>query len=249
VAAAIWQIVTTAGLADDRPAVLVTGATGTLGSPLVRRLRAKDARVTAVARSGESLAKLGGDDAPALLRVAADLVRDEQAANAVVRAHVCAHGRLDAVVHGLGQTVRGSLEMGTAAETRDALVANLLVPIQVTQAALTHLASTARAVGFAATIYVGSIAAMVHPMDQPVYAAAKSGLVGFAVAFRKQAARLGVECVIVSPGSIAAPERHVTRPSSHLLEPDEVAAVLCELALGRRSPDPHIVLEAPGWRD
>lgn len=228
------------------PAVLLAGASGNLGREIAVRLRAAGARVTLVARSRESLARLYPERAADLLFLGVDLTKDSAAA-AIVSRHMRRFGRLDAVVHAAGESAHGQLGVQPDEEIQRLVSINLLAPIRLTKAALDPLRLTARRTGFASNVYVGSIAAAVHPADQAVYTAAKSGLVGFSLALHKQLASQGVECVVVSPGSLSTVQRSSEKPSEQLLDPAKVAKVVASFALGRRSTERHVIVHAPAW--
>ena len=84
---------------------VVVGATGALGTAILRRLRDVGLPVVAVARSAETLEALGADD-PGVIPCAADIGTDE--AIAALRAAVPGFARM--VVHVAGLPVGGPLE-------------------------------------------------------------------------------------------------------------------------------------------
>ncbi|MFC8077871.1 SDR family NAD(P)-dependent oxidoreductase [Streptomyces sp. NPDC057307] len=89
---------------SDRPVVLLTGATGGLGSAIATALAADGARLTLTARTTEAVAKLadelraaGGEALP----LPADIT-DPSAAGAVARRTVEAFGRIDVLIDNAG---------------------------------------------------------------------------------------------------------------------------------------------------
>lgn len=104
--------------------VLVTGATGSLGSAIARGLAAAGARLTLAGGNAEALESLGaelGDDA-ALFRGRAT---DEQVAEEMVAAAVAAHGRLDALVNAGGENRVGRIDEQDPADFEAVMESNV----------------------------------------------------------------------------------------------------------------------------
>ena len=81
--------------------VVVTGATGALGRPIVERLARRGHQVVAIARSGEALAEL--DAIPGVTTVRADLSQAAPALDHVIS------GSVAGVVHAAGASFGGSI--------------------------------------------------------------------------------------------------------------------------------------------
>lgn len=98
-------------MSGDRDCAVVAGATGALGSAIVRRLRDAGLAVVAVARSSEQLALLADGDA-GVIPVAADLADD--ALTATVAAALT--GRVRMLVQAAGLPASGTVDTLTGAE-------------------------------------------------------------------------------------------------------------------------------------
>lgn len=119
----------------DGMSVLVTGASGGLGSRIAARLGEAGARLTLVARDR---ARLGGLGIAEAATVPLDLTLPEAPA-AAVQAAVDAHGRLDGVVHAAGVVAFGPLADIDDDVVDELFLINTLVPIRLVRAALPHL--------------------------------------------------------------------------------------------------------------
>lgn len=151
--------------------ILLTGASGGLGSVLARRLAEAGARLTLVARDAGRLDGLGIEGATT---VPLDLNLPQSPAQAVDAA-VAANGGLDGIVHAAGVVAFGPL-----AETDDDVVdelflINALVPLRLVRAATPHLDRSGdrdRQESFVLTI--SGVVADAPQMNMAVYSASKA---------------------------------------------------------------------------
>ncbi len=165
----------------------------------------------------------------------ADLTDPEEAA-ATVRAAAAADG-LHIVVNNAGMASVGmanpAAEAGDLATMplrtwHDGLARNLDTAFLVTRAAIPHL----RAAGWGRIVMVASVTGPMMAMrSEPVYAAAKAGMVGLMRALAVDLARDGITVNAVAPGWIATGSQlpHEVREGQHTPvgrsgRPDEVAA-------------------------
>jgi len=170
----------------------------------------------------------------------ADL-RDESQVRRVVDDVVSAHGALTLLVNNAGMvSVGGDFEAGALSDMdyatwRSGLARNLDTAFLTTKAAWPHLRS-ARA-GTARVVNVASVTGPVMAMrDEPVYAAAKAGLVGLtrALAIDGAADRITVNAVApgwIATGSQTAAEEVAGRatPLGRSGTPTEVASAIAWL--------------------
>jgi len=126
----------------DRVAI-TTGASSGIGLSVARKLVGRGARVALVARTGDKLETIarelnggnGGDRAAAFPLD----VKDRAGVEALPARVVARFGRLDILVNNAGANHRGAFEERSAAELVDIIETNLLAPILLTHAALSHL--------------------------------------------------------------------------------------------------------------
>ncbi|MGA5196221.1 SDR family NAD(P)-dependent oxidoreductase [Streptomyces exfoliatus] len=183
---------------------LVTGATGGLGSSIVRRLAADGATV--------ALAHLHDDQAAAQLAThitdsggtAIPLAADVRNAEAVRTLSHQAHDRLgpiDILVSNAGAYPRQPWMETTLAHWDEALATNL-----TSHYLLAHdLTPAMAAAGWGRIITIGSVLAAAGRHDLAGYISAKAGLEGLTRALARELGPVGITANCVAPGSIRVP--------------------------------------------
>jgi short-subunit dehydrogenase len=216
--------------------VIVTGATGGLGSALATALAGRGARLTLNARHADRLTEVAAtlpvapDD---VATVAADLTAPG-APEEVVAAAVAAHDGLDGVVN-----AAGAVAFGPLAETDDdvleALFAvNVLAPLRTVRAALPHLGG-GFVVNLSAVVAEQPVAGMV------AYSATKGALTAADTALARELRRDRVHVLDARPphtetGLAGRPIAGTTPRLPTGLDPAAVAATIVDaLASGRRA--------------
>jgi len=206
--------------ADAR--VLLTGASGGIGQAMAQALRGAGAEVTGVGRG----------DAPqgwaAHAWVVADLTCEDGVA--IVAAAAAERGT-NVLVHAAGVPAFGPLAATGAARMQSVLQANLLAPMQLTQALLPVLLRQPRA----QVVFVGSALGRIGLPGFSVYGASKAGLHGFAEALRRELADTTVRVQELGPRSTrtgfngAAVEAYNRATGTAMDDPEAVAAALLAL--------------------
>jgi 3(or 17)beta-hydroxysteroid dehydrogenase len=154
--------------------VLVTGASGGIGSAIVRRFRAEGAQVAASDLTAPTL--------PCDLALALDVTDEVEWAEAVRRARA-AFGRLDVLVNNAGLALTRPLAETTLAEWRRVMAVNLDGTFLGVREGLRHLAPSG------AILNLASVAALVAAPPLAAYSAAKGGV----VALTRSAAAIAAE--------------------------------------------------------
>ncbi len=221
---------------------LVTGAGGEtgIGFATARLLVSLGANVVITSTSQrieDRVAQLGADRAHG---VVGDLTEVETATMLVTSA-LDRFGGLHVVVHNAGMTsvtdpaqVRGAIETIEYGHWRRAIARNLDTAYLVAHAAMPELV----AAGWGRFVMVTSVSGPVMAMrHEPVYAAAKAGMVGLVRALAVDSAGSGVTVNAVAPGWIATgsqtpfeAEQGQRTPIGRSAQPDEVAAAIAWLA-------------------
>ena len=183
----------------DRVAV-VTGASSGIGAATARELAADGANVVLAARSEDRIAELA-DSIAADYRVRAEAVgtdvTDEDAVDALVETTVETFGRPDAVVANAGVGRSASVE-GMATETyRTMMDVNVDGAFFTARAALPHLRETEGSL-----VFVGSFAGQYPRPGNPVYAATKWWVRGFALSLAGSVGEDGVGVSVVNPTEV-----------------------------------------------
>jgi short-subunit dehydrogenase len=126
-------------------------------------------------------------------------VRDDDAMRDAVARAIEWAGDIDVLVNNAGISQR-SLAVDTDMQVyRDIVDVDLMAPIALTQAMLSHFTQR----GSGKLIFISSVAGKVGVPLRTAYCAAKHGLVGYADALRAELSQSGVDVHVVVPGSIA----------------------------------------------
>lgn len=175
--------------------VIVTGASGGVGSTLVGLFREAGANV------------IGTDVVPGDGVVACDL-RDENAINSFAAQAVADLGGLDILCNIAGVQHFGRLGDITAAELRLHTDVNLIAPMLLTQAVAPALAESAAAGRGANVVTIASISATYAQPYNAIYCASKAGVLQGMRSLAIEFAEMRVRVNCVSPGGIETPMPH-----------------------------------------
>jgi NAD(P)-dependent dehydrogenase (short-subunit alcohol dehydrogenase family) len=196
--------------------VLVTGSARGLGLALARHLAARGARVHVTWRSEGERARALRDEFGARAHRADLLVPDD--ARALVAAVLAREGRLEQVVHCVGEYVSGPLETTARAELARMLASNVESAFVLFEAVRPALrAARGRAVFFGTS----GLAGLRARRTTAAYAAAKSALLVLVRSWALEEASHGVTVNLVSPGHIPHADAHADTldPAAHAAIP------------------------------
>ncbi|MFN0243790.1 MAG: SDR family NAD(P)-dependent oxidoreductase [Planctomycetota bacterium] len=206
---------------------LVTGSVRGLGLAVARRMQSNGARVHVVYHSSEGLARQREAEFPGRVH-RADLSRAEDS-GALVRAVLARDGRLDHLVHAVGEYVSGPLAELASADLQRLLHSNVTTAFHVFQAARAALRT---AHGSAVFFGCAGLAGLRAHRESAAYSAAKSALLVLARSWAVEEAPFGVRVNMLSPGLVphehADPDtldaaRHARIPFGRPGTPEEVA--------------------------
>ena len=185
-------------LEDD--VALVTGASSGIGEATAHALAREGANVALAARREERLESIAAEIESAFgvetLVVSTD-VRDEAAVEALVETTVETFGRLDVLVHNAGLGLGGDVEATTTDQYRTMMETNVDGVFFATRAALPHLRETDGNL-----VFVGSFAGQYPRPGNPIYAATKWWVRGFAHSLEGQVGGEGVGVSVVNPTEV-----------------------------------------------
>ena len=193
--------------------VVVTGASSGIGRETALLLAAREARVVAVARSGDALAALAAAH-PGITPVVADVATDDGRA-----AVAAAAGEVDVLVNNAGIGWLGPVEGMPAEQVRKLVELNLVAVIDLTQRVLPGMLARGRG----HVVNMASVASWLAVPPLTVYAATKFGVQGFSDGLRREVAGRGVAVSTVNPGPVTTRfgvrARLEDRPTDALPEP------------------------------
>jgi len=215
----------------DGETAVITGASSGIGAETARELAGDGANVVLAARREERLADLAeelaaeyGVDA---MGVPTD-VRDEDAVAALVEETVATFGGLDALVNNAGLARGSDVAEMTTDEYRTMIETNVDGVFFATRAATPHLVESGGHL-----VFVGSFAGQYPRPFNPVYAATKWAVRGFALSMEASLGPEGVAVTVVNPSEVrtefgsALGESFEERfDPGEVTEPDEVAAAI-----------------------
>lgn len=149
--------------------VLLTGATGTIGSRLAARLAHAGARVTLVARGRAALDSLA--DEVGAYALPADLSDPDDLAALLPRAEAQA-GPVDVLLNNAAVEIAGHLAHSSAEEVARAVTLNLMAPLELTRQVLPGMLERRRG----HLVAISSLAGVATFPGLAVYGATKAGL-------------------------------------------------------------------------
>ena len=215
----------------DGKRVLLTGASGGIGSEVLRLLLARGARVAVTARSPDAFAQLPVETAR--LKVLAGDLADESFRASLPSLVTTWAGGLDVLVNAAGSGSFALLGQEDSATIERLLRVNVLVPIDLTRRLLPLLQQAPQA----AVLNVGSVLGAIGLAGNSVYCASKFALRGFSEALRRELADTNVAVLYAAPRATRTRlnSAAAAKLGNAVDEPRTVAAAIVD-ALERRRP-------------
>jgi short-subunit dehydrogenase len=208
--------------------VIVTGAASGIGRATATALADRGARVVAVDRDGEALAKLAADIGCQIVEVD---VTDPAHGERLVAETLRQHGRVDAVVANAGIGYVGQFAEMPVELISSLLHINLRAPMLLIRAALPQMLEQGDG---GAIVITTSIGAAVPVPTEAAYGVSKTALESFATALRGEVRPAGIKVSTIQPGVVRTAfhearnepyERRFPRP----MPPERVAAVILDV--------------------
>lgn len=213
---------------------VVFGATGGIGSGVVRRLVREGKQVALVARNRERLDRLAEETSSAAFE--AD-VTDSKAVEECMQAVQRDHGAIAGVANCVGSLLLKSARLTSDEEWEQTIRTNLTSAFYVLRSAVTAMLSSGGSI-----VLMSSAAARIGLKNHEAIAAAKAGVEGLALSASASHARYGIRVNCVAPGLVDTPmtTRITTSEvnlraakSMHALgrigQPGEVSSAICWL--------------------
>lgn len=206
--------------------VLITGATGGLGSAVAAELARQGATLTLVARDET---RLGALAVPGH-REALDL-RDPAACERAVAAAIEHAGRLDVLVNAVGVVAFGPVDELSVDTLEELFLTNTFVPVLLAREAM-------RAMGEGGTIVnLSGVIAERNLPGMAAYGASKAAVAAFDEALAREARRRGIRVLDARPPhtETGLAQRAIAGDAPRMptgLDPVEVAATICAAIAG-----------------
>jgi short-subunit dehydrogenase len=183
-------------LRDQR--ILITGASGGIGSALAEKLAAKGACLALASRSMEKLEALARRLAARkseVIAVPADITIPSDRQRFIDLA-VEQFGGIDVLINNAGVASFGHFAGSTETVLRQVMEVNFFAPAELIRHAITHLANGRKP----AIVNVSSMCGRRGLPAWPEYSASKHALVGLTEALRGELARFNIDILLVLPG-------------------------------------------------
>ena len=223
------------GTAWSDQVILITGATGGIGSAIARSLGGKKARMILAGRNPEKLDALSRElGAPAL---AADVTQEDQVESLMTRV-LSAHGRLTGIIHAVGSILLKPAHQTTLEEFRATVDTNLTSAFLMLKHGVRPMFGTGGSV-----VLFSTVAAGIGLSNHEAITAAKAGVEGLVAAAAATYANRGIRVNAVAPGLTRTPlsERLTSNPAilkaseamhplGRIGEPEDIASAALWLA-------------------
>jgi short-subunit dehydrogenase len=202
---------------------LVTGASGGIGRAIALELARQGSRVVLVARRAAALETLAGDirAAGGRAEVVAGDITDAPVRRAALDRARDAFGGLDILVNNAGRGAMGRFAEALAERLREVFELNFFAAAELIREALPLLARGNRPL----VVNIGSILGHRATPRNSEYCASKFALRGFTESLRPELAQLGIDMLLVSPGTTESEfYQHVVNPAEKRPWPEQKPA-------------------------
>ncbi|SEQ44393.1 NAD(P)-dependent dehydrogenase, short-chain alcohol dehydrogenase family [Solimonas aquatica] len=182
---------------NEKPVVLITGASAGIGDAIARRFAREGWRIVAVARRRERLERLAQDLAGVseVEIVSAD-VSARGAGDAAVAAALKRFGRLDCLVNNAGSFKFGAVDQVDDDMLDEAIELSLKAPFRFCRAAVRVMQPGS------SIINMGSVWGILAGMGGGSYCAVKAGLIGLTQSIAADYGARGIRANLIAPGVV-----------------------------------------------
>ena len=208
--------------------VLITGATGALGSAVTREFARSQAHLALTGRSSEKLTQLTTEiDVPEerIVTMAADITRQEEVDD-LVEAVIARFDAVDALLNIAGGWSGGKPVAETPVEKWDHMLdLNLRAAFLLSKAVIPYMARA----GWGRIVHISSKTAVKPRAKQAAYAIAKMGVITLTDVIAAEVKDSGITANVVLPSIIDTPDNRKYMPNADpdkWVPPRQIAALL-----------------------
>jgi short-subunit dehydrogenase len=180
--------------------ILITGATGGVGSIIASRLAKENCRISAVGRRADRLddlsewiEDLGGDCC-----VIHEDLREPESTRKIIDSAVERFGPIDTAFLGATHFAISPFDNMKSCEIEDIVRVNLLSPINIVREILPSMIQR----GFGRISIIASVAGILPLPFMAVYDATKAGMIAFSRALANELAESGITVTCISPRAV-----------------------------------------------
>jgi NAD(P)-dependent dehydrogenase (short-subunit alcohol dehydrogenase family) len=225
----------------DAKVVIITGASGGLGTVVTKTFLDNGARVIAVDRNKRSRTP----DHPSLSHFAVTL-EDSESVSQLIADVMEMYGRIDAVIHLVGGFAGGPRVDETSDETWEEMIAINLRPAWIlTRAVLPVMREERRGV----IVAIGTAAALNPVPTLGAYSASKAALIALIRTIAEENRAFGIRANVVSPNTMDTPANRAAMPEvdpANWVQPANVASLLVWLVSDAGAEVNGAVIPLPG---
>lgn len=225
----------------DGKVVIITGASGGLGTMVTKAFLDAGARVIGVDRSARSR----NADHPSLSHFAVAL-ESAEGVRMLVADVLNLHGRIDAVVHLVGGFAGGQRVEETGDETWEQMIAMNLRPAWILSRAVLPVM---REAGRGSIVAIGTAAALSPVAGMGAYGASKAALISLIQTIAAENREFGIRANVVSPNTMDTPANRAAMPDAdpgRWVQPANVASLIVWLVSDAGAEVNGAVIPLPG---
>jgi NAD(P)-dependent dehydrogenase (short-subunit alcohol dehydrogenase family) len=218
--------------------IIVTGASGNLGSAVARKLASKGAQVVCADRS-ERRFDLTGLDPDRILWTSKQDLAEKSVMDAVVAEAIARFGKVTGLVNAVGGFATGKVETEALDQWDMLMLLNAKIALVTSAAVLPAL----RAAGHGRIVHIAAQPGLKATGGQAAYAASKAAVIRLieSIAVEHRADRITANCIL--PGTIDTAVNRASMPNAKpdiWIPPDAIADLIAFLV----SPDAAVVTGA-----
>jgi len=180
-----------------QPVILITGATGGIGSKTARRLRARNYNLILSGRNQDKLSSLAAE---LQSHSFSSDVTDPEQVERLVQDAGNVHGRIDGIIHAVGSMMLKPAHITTVDEFRSTMELNLYSAFYILKFGVKAMLGTG-----GAFVFFSTVATAIGLPNHETIAAAKSGIDGMVISAAATYANKEIRVNAVAPGLTDTP--------------------------------------------